>query len=409
MRCARMRVTIDRTREDKSSVPGPTSPLNNQIAWLLETLRDGADHLTPDNLSERFSATFLELMPADAIIGLIQKMGSTLHGFSHAGFTRQPTEIQANIFLTAQDRLGWVAPISVQQEAPHRITGLAFAPVPVPDGITLSPPVDPSGTPVPGADRTDGLYDIGHGRKLYLSSVGQGGPTVVLESGFGDNAGAWFAVESAISRFTRVCSYDRPGAIGGASTPAEPPRTGLDTVQDLRALLHSAGIPGPYVLVGHSMGGVFARLFAHTWPDGVAGIVLVDSSHDDQISRISQLVPADLWAQMEALLIPPPASTPEGIDIPATLDRVREARSSGTLPELVLTVVSGGAGRNPDMFPTGWPLEEEHALWMEMQADLATLVPGARHVIAEQSGHYVHQSEPGLVIDAIRQVVMDLR
>jgi pimeloyl-ACP methyl ester carboxylesterase len=72
-------------------------------------------------------------------------------------------------------------------------------------------------------------------------------------------------------------------------------------------------------------------------------------------------------------------------------------------------VISAGVRRDPAMLPEGWPIEKDHALWLEMQADLATLIPGARHVIAEKSGHYVHQTEPELVIDAIRQMVMTLR
>ena len=98
-----------------------------------------------------------------------------------------------------------------------------------------------------------------------------GGPTVVLEAGHGNDSTIWLSVQVAVGPDTRVCSYDRANAPGGASDPAPTPRTAEEVVADLHALLAAAEVPGPYVLVGHSLGGLFVRLYAGRYPDEVAG------------------------------------------------------------------------------------------------------------------------------------------
>lgn len=123
---------------------------------------------------------------------------------------------------------------------------------------------------------------IGGGRKLYIECHGTGGPTVILESGYHDSSQPWSladgyqpAVMPRIARFTRVCAYDRPGTllytdpprITDRSSPVKMPRTAQDITSDLHALLGAAQIPGPYILVAHSMGGLFMRLYAQNYPD----------------------------------------------------------------------------------------------------------------------------------------------
>ena len=103
-------------------------------------------------------------------------------------------------------------------------------------------------------------------------------------------------VFQAVSGFTRACVYDRPGTATGdhlsRSDAAPQPRTAADVVADLHSMLHDSGEPGPYVLVAHSIGGLFARLFATTFPDEVAGLVLVDTSHEDQVDELLPIMPA---------------------------------------------------------------------------------------------------------------------
>jgi pimeloyl-ACP methyl ester carboxylesterase len=132
-----------------------------------------------------------------------------------------------------------------------------------------------------------GLVDIGGGRKMYLESRGTRSPTVVL-GGLRASADDWSladktapAVFSEVAKFTRVCAYDRPGTPvdekPSRSDPVSQPTTAGDAVADLHALLSAAGEPGPYVLVGHSYGGLIVRLYASTYPKDVCGLVLVDA------------------------------------------------------------------------------------------------------------------------------------
>ena len=132
------------------------------------------------------------------------------------------------------------------------------------------------------------LVDIGAGREMYLECRGAGSPTVVLVAGLKASADDWSiagqsaaAVLPEVAKFTRVCAYDRPGTPVGEkpsrSDPVEQPTTARDAVADLRALLSAAGEAGPYVLVGHSYGGLVVRLYASTYPEDVSGLVLVDA------------------------------------------------------------------------------------------------------------------------------------
>jgi pimeloyl-ACP methyl ester carboxylesterase len=156
----------------------------------------------------------------------------------------------------------------------------------------LSAPEATSKATLPGSATGEfaGLVDIGNGRKIYLECRGAGSPMVLFESGYRNDADIWSAeiepdsvtVFPQVAKFTHVCAYDRPGTLLdadhlGRSDPVEMPRTAQDLVSDLHILLQEAHIPGPYVLVAHSFGGIFARLYASTYPDEIVGMVLVDA------------------------------------------------------------------------------------------------------------------------------------
>src|SRR6266567_958190 len=172
-----------------------------------------------------------------------------------------------------------------------------------------------------------GLVDIG-GRSLYLECRGAGSPTVVLEAGSRSSARYWtddllrpeaprVMVFAGVAAFTRVCAYDRPGTIAplgddvliSRSDPAAQPRTALEVVADLHALLHAAGVPGPYVLAAHSLGGLFARLYAATYPDDVVGLILVDAYSE----RLQTLMTPEQWAALVRLNMRLGADTVEPI------------------------------------------------------------------------------------------------
>lgn len=245
-----------------------------------------------------------------------------------------------------------------------------------------------------GAAVGDALVDIG-GRRLHVSCTGTGSPTVILEAGLGDSSTTWKAVQPAVAAVTRVCAYDRAGR--GTSDPDPRPefRTSRAPVEDLDRLLRAAPISGPYVLVGHSLGGAYIRLYASRFPQDVAGMVLVDASHEDQVARFKAAgVPAP---------VPPAGQNSERTDMAASLDEVGQAQWRADIP---LVVVSHG-GRIAESIP-GIDAEvaaRVEAAWLDMQRELASRSSRGRLVVAQKSGHYVQNDEPEVVIEAIREVV----
>ena len=129
------------------------------------------------------------------------------------------------------------------------------------------------------------LVRLQDGRRLYLDCTGQGAPTVLLEGGYLAESGAWFKVQPQVAKTTRVCAYDRAGY--GRSDPGPPPRDGKAVARDLSAALRAAKIGGPFIVVGHSAGGLYVRLFADLRPKEVAGMVLVDPSVEHQDQRFA--------------------------------------------------------------------------------------------------------------------------
>jgi CubicO group peptidase (beta-lactamase class C family)/pimeloyl-ACP methyl ester carboxylesterase len=391
----------------------PVTPLSEALGWVLTVLNDGAASLTPDEMTARFAPTFLEAIPPEIIVGLVQQVSADAP-FILEGFTRPPTTNQVNALLIGQSGTPLVLPLSVEPAAPHRITGVNLAPAPLPPGVQPQTfPIDEA--PLTDGEvrttetgRLDGLFDV-NGHQIYLSCVGTGSPTAVLESGMSDPAAPWFAIESAVAPFTRVCSYDRPNASGGASDPVPSPRTAQDVVDDLHTLLTTAHVPGPYVLVGHSFGGLINRLYASAYPEEVAGLVLVDASHEEQEARLEALVSPELWEAYQERMAQFPTLE---LELEASFAQVRETRVDAPLRPMPLVVITAGVmdpAQLASFYPAGWPVEVVPQVHRELQADLAGLVPNGRQVIAERSGHYVHRTEPELVIDAIADVIEAVR
>jgi pimeloyl-ACP methyl ester carboxylesterase len=261
----------------------------------------------------------------------------------------------------------------------------------------------PEASPVDAQSRIfNGPVDIG-GRSLYLECRGVGAPTVILEGGLDTAATQQFVpIVPGIARFTRVCAYDRANL--GLSDTAPTPRTVADLADDLHALLAAADVPGPYVLVAASYGGLVARLFAHTYPAEVAGIVLIDSTHEDQDDDMEQTLGPELWAE---LLATGYMESVEGIDFATSNEQVRRARASSPLP--TVPVISLTAPLPTDEpFEPGWPLAMNDVFRAE-NADLAMLAPGERWIVVEGSGHNIHYDRPAVVIDAVGDVVDAVR
>jgi pimeloyl-ACP methyl ester carboxylesterase len=284
------------------------------------------------------------------------------------------------------------------------------------------------------------MVDVG-GHRLHAVCTGRGTPTVVLEAGLWGSSADWSLVQPEVARLTRVCSYDRAGM--GYSDPGPQPRGVGDVVKDLHALLRGLGARGPYVLVGHSLGGLYVRLHAAAHPHETAGLVLVDSGHEDQFDRIpeirdlfrrqadslrsdARLAPFGLLRARQAwhegsLALYRLSSLDEspavrfGIRLrpPALREAHREMTSNDALGhelrrtraslDVPLVVLTHGSDPLPGVPPLRMAAIE--STWRELQRDLLTLSPQGVQRIAETSGHYIQNQQPELVVGAIRGVV----
>lgn len=285
------------------------------------------------------------------------------------------------------------------------------------------------------------LVDVG-GYRLHIYCLGEGGPTVILDAGASDFSVQWSLVQPQVATFTHVCVYDRAGF--GWSDPSPYARTSDIMVEELHTLLLNAQVPGPYVLVGHSLGGMNVRLYAYRYPDEVSGMVLVDALHEAQflgspffwrvselLLRLAHLLPPMDPAWLLALLpeqIPVRGLTGEAAEqyravlattpyLAAALAEcgalnqscalVREAQIAG-LGNIPLIVISRQVALPlPGLSESSSRQFEEE--WHTLQSDMLLLSPNSRLVIAEQSGHHIQLARPDVVTDAIREVVMTVR
>lgn len=291
--------------------------------------------------------------------------------------------------------------------------------------------------PIPGQ-----LVDVG-GYKLHINCVGEGSPTAILEAGLGDFSLLWAYVQPEVARFTRVCSYDRAGY--GWSEPSPYPRTANTMVEELHALLVNAKVEGPYVLVGHSLGGVLVRGFAHNYPDEVVGMVLVESAHEEQFIRYPESVlkvsqeiagqfrmfaflsstgvlalapqnipnrglPDDVLAQYRAILATTRYFETHLDELNALEGSYAEvlALHMTSFENLPLIVLSRG---HWDAIPLLSDADNQRLwkVWQEMQSELVALSSESKQIIAEQSGHHIQLDQPDLVIDAVRETVDAIR
>ena len=228
----------------------------------------------------------------------------------------------------------------------------------------------------------------------------------MLESGAGNAAAVWARVQPEVAKFARVCAYDRAGL--GGSDPVNAPRTIVALTEDLHALLVNAKVTGPYVLVGHSLGGILVRLYASYYPAEVAGMVLVDSAHEDEPDRGMALIPHDALKGMLKQATPEDLSprSAERIDGCSIRQLMNALNWHGDIPLVVLTQ---GRPYGTDMVAVPSIAPQAYQLHLELQRDLVRRSPRGKQVMAEKSGHGIHQDQPELVIDAIRQVIKEVK
>jgi pimeloyl-ACP methyl ester carboxylesterase len=370
----------------------PAGPLGRQLRWELDQLAGAATTLTEAEVRARVSAEFLTvMMPPEVVIQFFQQNLAERGPFTFVGFAYPPRARQALALLQTATGERGALPIGVTSGHPALIEYLDLQAAP--------PTIAPKG-------RHSGWFDVG-GRRLFLRCVGHRSPTVVFEGGLTTD---WYDLQNQLSGFTRVCSYDHPNGPWSRSDPAPTPRTARDFVADLHTLLHVAGVPGPYVLAGHSNGGLFTLLYASTYPRQVAGLVLIDAVHPATIKRrlamLKPILPPQEWqaARQRMLAVPHRLVNPERVDIWTSERQTRVALRRSPIRPMPLVVLAHG---HPD--PDTPYVELEEPFWQQLQRELARLVPGARLVVATESGHDIQHEQPELVLDAIRDVVLAVR
>jgi pimeloyl-ACP methyl ester carboxylesterase len=286
--------------------------------------------------------------------------------------------------------------------------------------------------PAPGA-----LVDVG-GYQLHILCTGQGSPTVILESGLGTSSSAWALVQPAVTRTTRTCAYDRAGA--GWSQPGPEPRDALQISMELHTLLQRADIAGPYVLVGHSNGGLYSRLYASMYPTDVGGVVLIEATPSDLLARLPE-TRADLaglpqqastaeWmarfglarlflapkaraeldafpnADRDAVVANQATSTywrtlgAEARAIEASMNEVHQAGNLGAWPLMVLSTLEGS------------PSPHAAKIKQQLEDELAALSTNSQQQVVEDASHMSFATRPehaAITTRAIERVVDAVR
>lgn len=292
--------------------------------------------------------------------------------------------------------------------------------------------------PAPGQ-----LVDIG-GRRIQLDCRGTGTPTVVLESGL-DALGSlsWSAVQDSIATTTRVCAYARAGILWSDSAAA--PFNTIGAASDLHAALKRAGEEAPFVLVGHSIGGLYIVKYTELYGADIAGLVLVDSSHPDQVERLERATGASMtlatgvmslgariaWTgilrfanldgappsapravhQAVAAYMPIslPALVSEAKALPATFATLQRPRL-GARPLIVLTAMAEmSAEELQAMSMTSEQGRQKLAAWITLQDEITGWSTNSRHELVRDSSHYIQFDRPDVVVRAVREVVDSIR
>ncbi len=269
------------------------------------------------------------------------------------------------------------------------------------------------------------LVDV-NGRNMHINCIGNKSPTIILDSGAGGFSLEWRNIQYSLAQYARVCAYDRAGY--GWSEMGPLPRTTKRIAHELHTLLENAGIHGPFIIVGHSFGGFTAQYFARYFDDEIAGLVLVDSSHDEQVYRLPENgknvvrrslhqdrsnkvtkavlhehfpeeeaeVAQQLMQRWSAML----TWREEMANYALSARQLRDLHR-GPILEIPIVVLSRGKRVWPDT-PYGDAME---AAWKELQNELNYMSGNSTHIIAENSGHVIHLDEPELVVDAIHNVL----
>jgi pimeloyl-ACP methyl ester carboxylesterase len=258
------------------------------------------------------------------------------------------------------------------------------------DSATAPPPAT---TQAAATGQIDGSFDVG-GHKLHLRCQGTGSsesPTVVYLHGLGGDGSDITSINTPLASQARVCTYDRVNV--GRSDRVTGRHTGADSVRDLHTLLDAAGVPGPYLLVGFSFGGLLTIMYAGTYPDQVMGLVSLDGSlpTDDQVD---QLIPKDEREQVMA----EQERNQESVDFYRTTDQAKALVAK--VPDVPVTYLAA----RPVELPPNWPVKRMRAFIVAKQVQFTKTVPNGR-LVEVQSSHDIDLDQPELVIKEINRIL----
>jgi pimeloyl-ACP methyl ester carboxylesterase len=294
----------------------------------------------------------------------------------------------------------------------------------------------------------DQMVDV-DGIQLRLDCRGSGSPTVVLEAGASVYSIAWARIQEDVAKFSRVCSYDRAGM--GWSDSVRGELSPQQVAEMLHSLLEKGGEGPPYLMVGHSLGGIYVRAFASLYPDDVVGMVLVDSSHENQnvllpseFVKLNDMQSAALQfcqatapfglvrtvKMMDSLVVSIPVTEEEKKPLLAAMYRTgycgaaaremsmfyayasqpKDLNGLGEMPLIVLTSGNDAQEMYDELPPafqsqlTVAVMQQEVDAWNAMQQELAGLSTRGKRIVVQESGHNIQLDSPAVVIDAIREV-----
>jgi pimeloyl-ACP methyl ester carboxylesterase len=239
--------------------------------------------------------------------------------------------------------------------------------------------------------------------QIHIKETGEGKPAVIIEAGLGSGFDAYDTLQTAISPITKVLSYDRPGL--GASSKSTKSRTLPNYIYELRLLLQKEMIDPPYILVGHSLGGLIIRYYAHKYPNEVAGLVLIDCIPEGWFDYFMNTHSDEEIEKLNSV-INPEINNSEGVikdewqEFQNNCKLISEVQLSEYIPIRVITAIQYGN----DQKALGYH-PEDMQVWAQMQASFMINSIDAKQIITDKSGHSIQLSEPELIIEAIKELV----
>lgn len=398
------------------------------VVILMVSACAAAPHATPPPVTSKVDLWFT---PTGTSIIRAVNLYETDVGWRGSIWVAKDRGFPVRNIIQSSDQLAFQVPALVASFTGTRDgegwTG-TWAPLGASTPLTLQPGAAP-------ASVAGGFVRLADGRRIFMSCQGAGLPAVIFDSGAGGGYQAWMKVQPEIAKTNMACTYDRAGS--GVSDPGPLPRDAAAVANDLDALLTAAKIPAPYILVGHSLGGIHVRQYANTRFDKVAGMVLVDPSGDNQRALWRAAIPRaagnptwsfdeENWRRCVAILrgVLLPRSDPalknctgndaeiedasqsslHSMEHSSVAQLAASRRSYGDLPLIVLSAGNGGGKNLPPEYDDADRAAFEK-VWVDLHRDQASLSTIGERRVVPGAGHGIQNDAPQAVIDAIREVV----